>query len=680
LGYGVSLQLGTLLIKRYRLTKLLGEGGFGVLYLARDMVLDRQCAVKENLDISPEAQRQFIHEAKILANLAHSNLPRVTDYFIISNQGQYLVMDYIEGEDLQDILDDYNSPLPEEKVLPWIEQICDALDYLHKQNPAVIHRDIKPANIRITPKGVAMLVDFGIAKIYGENLKTTLGAQAVSPGFSPVEQYGKGSTNARSDIYSLGATLYTLLCGQEPPESVQRAIRDTLTPPRIIIPELSQKTEAAVLRALQVDPAQRFGNVLDLKAALSAPQPASPVYSSQPATPPVTPSKPTWQRWVPVLIVLLVSGLFMILLGRNLRGKENSMVVSETSSPLLSSPSLVTRPASPVPSTEKPETSDIRLLPMPVPTPMLYTVQRGDTCLGIAESFSLTVQTIISINHLPENCDVLFAGQKILLPVSVATQAATTTSTILSTDISVEPPTVVSAADGMELINIPGGAYLMGSKRDITLAEEDELPQHWIYLEDFWIDRTEVTNRMYSMCVNAGACQPPGEGGSKTRFVYYGDANFDGYPVIYTTWEDAQSYCQWAGRRLPSEAEWEKASRGIDGRIYPWGDLPPNRSLLNFNNHVGDTVPVGSYSDGESPYGVFDMAGNVAEWVRDWYSADYYFTSPSYNPLGPPAGTYRVIRGGSWFSKINAVRTAFRLWNISNLQSEFTGFRCALSK
>ena len=214
------LATGTLLNRRYRIVRLLGQGGFGAVYRAWDLNLNRPCAVKENTDVSLEAVRQFSREASLLANLSHPNLPRVTDHFSIPGQGQYLVMDYIEGEDLREMVEKSFEPLPEEQVLPWIIQVCDALSYLHSLPQPIIHRDLKPANIRITPQGKAYLVDFGIAKIYDPQLHTTSGAKALSPGYSPPEQYGQGRTDARSDVYALGATLYTLLTSQRPPDSV----------------------------------------------------------------------------------------------------------------------------------------------------------------------------------------------------------------------------------------------------------------------------------------------------------------------------------------------------------------------------------------------------------------------------------------------------------------------------
>ena len=245
----MALSEGQILHNRYRVEAQLGQGGMGALYRAWDMHLELGVAVNENLDISPEAQRQFSREARILARVSHSNLPRVTDHFFIEGQGQYLVMDYIDGEDLKTIVESEGA-LPEPQALQWISQICDALAYLHNLPSPIIHRDIKPANIRIRADGRAMLVDFGIAKIFDPAIITTSGAQLVTPGYSPPEQYGLGQTDSRSDIYSLGATIYHLLTGQKPPESVQRMAGTPTPPMRMYNPKLSSSVEEVVSRAM----------------------------------------------------------------------------------------------------------------------------------------------------------------------------------------------------------------------------------------------------------------------------------------------------------------------------------------------------------------------------------------------------------------------------------------------
>jgi serine/threonine-protein kinase len=220
----MSLAEGTVLESRYRVDVLLGEGGMGAVYRAWDTRLDCYVALKENtLSMSPASAEQFIREAKTLARLRHPNLPRVSDYFVLPNGAQYLVMEYVEGEDLAQLVARY-GPLDEVRALAWIEQVCDALVYLHSQSPPLIHRDVKPANIKISPQGKVMLVDFGIVKVGNAQMRTATGAVSVTPGYSPPEQYGAGGTDVPSDIYALGATLYTLVTGETPPESVQRAV------------------------------------------------------------------------------------------------------------------------------------------------------------------------------------------------------------------------------------------------------------------------------------------------------------------------------------------------------------------------------------------------------------------------------------------------------------------------
>jgi len=246
----MALQAGQLLHRRYRIQKRLGRGGFGAIYLAIDENLNRPCVVKENLDTSPEAQEQFAMEARLLAwkpdvtsdRLDLSNgdaeedpgLPHVYNYFDLGRAGQYLIMEYIEGIDLLTLVEK-QGPIEQKKALDWIAEVGASLKYLHNLTPPLIHRDVKPANIRISATNGngqrARLIDFGLAKSFVADEKTVLGARAISPGYSPPEQYTQGGTDERSDVYALGATLYFLLTGKEPLESVQRMIRDTLRPP-----------------------------------------------------------------------------------------------------------------------------------------------------------------------------------------------------------------------------------------------------------------------------------------------------------------------------------------------------------------------------------------------------------------------------------------------------------------
>jgi eukaryotic-like serine/threonine-protein kinase len=264
----MTLERGTLLHKRYRIVEILGQGGMGSVYRAVDENLGVDVAVKENLFTTDEYARQFRLEAVILANLRHPNLPRVTDHFVIGDQGQYLVMDYIEGEDLRQRMERQGNIQEDEAILLGAS-ICDALSYLHTRKPPILHRDIKPGNVKITPEGHIFLVDFGLAKVLHGNQATTTGARAMTPGYSPPEQYGTARTDPRTDIYSLGATLYASLTGIIPEDGLARAMDNTqLTPLRKRNSKISRRLSAAIEKAMGIDPADRFQAAEEFKRAL----------------------------------------------------------------------------------------------------------------------------------------------------------------------------------------------------------------------------------------------------------------------------------------------------------------------------------------------------------------------------------------------------------------------------
>jgi formylglycine-generating enzyme required for sulfatase activity/predicted Ser/Thr protein kinase len=623
------LNPGTILQNRYQIIQRIGGGGMGDVYLAADLRLgNNRVVVKENRGGDPQL---FQAEATILAVLQHTNLPRVIDHFVeppppVSTGAQYLVMDYIAGQNLEQMVQ-ARGLLPEGEVLGWFRQILDAVKYLHANR--IIHRDIKPQNIIIMPSGRAVLVDFGIAKVMQPGRVTASGARGWgSPGYAPPEQY-TGGTDERSDVYSLGATMYFALMGMEPPSAPERAYGNPLASLCQRNASVAPRTEQVILQAMTLAGAQRYPNIAAMEQALWLP-PTMPV----PPQPPPAPAQPL--NPLPIIlgtlaVVLLLGALMM---GMFVASGAINLAFLNAPTPWLTT-ALPTKAPEPTKAPIAPTAAPPTKAPEPTKAPVAPTAapRAGDT-----RAFA------------PDNAPMVF---------------------------------------------VPAGEFLMGSSDADRDASSDEKPQHTVYLDAFWIDKYEVTNALYKKCVDAGKCSRSSESKSYTRSSYYGNASFDNYPVIYISWNDANAYCAWAGKYLPTEAEWEKAARGADARIYPWGNQWDVRTTrrLNFsdkNDPTGpsdevaddgyaDTAPVGSYPSGTSPYGTLDMAGNVWEWVADWYGENYYASSPRNNPKGPSSGSARVVRGGAWSSVGYYVRAAYRYRLAPTASSYYVGFRCARS-
>jgi formylglycine-generating enzyme required for sulfatase activity len=679
----VILQTGTILNTRYRIVSLLGQGGFGAVYRAWDLSLKKPCALKQNFISTPQAEKQFEREAVILARLTHPNLPRVTDHFTIPGEGQYLVMDFVAGEDLQLIMDRSTGPLPESQVLPWIEQICDAVAYLHRQTPPVIHRDIKPANIKITPQGQAVLVDFGIAKLYDPSMATTLGARAITPGYSPPEQYGQGSTDPRSDVYALGATLYALLTGTVPADSlnIMTGRLPPLGPVRELNLGVSPAVEAAISRATQLNSQQRFQTAAEFNTALHASvrQPILAAFSTaeyvamQVETPQVTKAKSInlkpgtfnlqrFSRWLPWAVgcTVLVLGIVVVLAQIFFGGSGDPLEIAQT------------------------------------------VLVEGRT------------QTVQALGDLPA-ITLAPTGQTGLAGMPSATFTPTGIPfPVTSTPTLVPVPTDLTVfwvdGFGVPMVLVSAGSFIMGGNQvdGFASCEQwnpkgscgafffwDEEPVRTLELENYYIDQFEVTNARYAACVEAGVCNPPFDTTSHSRDSYYGNPQYDDYPVVYVSWYAAGTYCQWRGGRLPTEAEWEKAARGTGGQIYPWGDtLSGTRAnfcdqncdrswaYLSINDGYLDTAPVGRYQSGTSPFGAYDMAGNVSEWVADLYAA---YPGGVADTNSDFFGRTYVRRGGSWDSLGSDLRASRRDKDLPDILMDGTdayltnnriGFRC----
>lgn len=238
--------------------------------------------------------------------------------------------------------------------------------------------------------------------------------------------------------------------------------------------------------------------------------------------------------------------------------------------------------------------------------------------------------------------------------------------------------------DAIEIF-IPEGEFMMGCDENHNggfNCNIDELPLHAVFLSSYFIDKYEITNAQYAKCVDVGVCNHIIYKYSQTRNFYFGNSTYNNYPLINVSWYEADTYCKWVGGRLPTEAEWEKAARGTSVKAFPWGDSTPSCKLANsYNNEtgkpcVGDTMPVGSYPAGASQYGVMDLAGNVWEWVNDWYSYSYYSISPYYNPTGVDKGTHKVVRGGAWDYSWEKLRLAYNSDHNPSTRYVSFGFRC----
>ena len=240
------------------------------------------------------------------------------------------------------------------------------------------------------------------------------------------------------------------------------------------------------------------------------------------------------------------------------------------------------------------------------------------------------------------------------------------------------------------MIFIPSGHFVQGARPNDELASDNEHPQHAIYVTGFWIDQTEVTNARYNRCAVAGACRPPLANGSHSRDSYFDNPAYADYPVILVSWFDASDYCTWAGKRLPTEAEWERAARGNDARRWPWGDTWDG-TKANFcdsncahrwrdesvSDGHADTAPVGFYPAGASPFGVLDMAGNVWEWVADGYAPYATRADPTVDPLIAEGTDIKVLRGGSYDFVPAGLRATYRYADGAMHRQDSFGFRCA---
>ena len=482
------------------------------------------------------------------------------------------------------------------------------LTYLHRQNPPILHRDLKPANVRLTPSGRIKLVDFGLFKQGTDTTKSS--RMGLTPAYAPVEQHplAPGHTDQRSDIYSLGATLYHLLTGQMPISSFDRiqAQPDPLVPPGRLNPRLSPHIAAAISKAMSLKPDDRYPDIATFQQALMGQQGKSQARQQAPPPPPKPHPAPAGKRSASplaifggvVLVAIILTGVLGMLGGKG----------------------------------------------TVVPTSM---------------------------------------------PVAPTRVSGLNTPTVADAAASTPLPAWVP-----EMVAVPAGDFLMGST-DADTKWDDEKPQHRVTLPTYEIGKTEVTNAQFRPFVdgdgytNRAYWDDTGwqwcTENKRVQPSYWNDAQWNGdqQPVVGITWYEAMAYARWLSAqtgqnfRLPSEAEWEKAARGSNGFIYPWGNTWEANRANSSESNLGKTTPVGQYPTGASSYGALDMAGNVWEWTRSIYTPYPYNSTDGRENVSDPAQKLFTMRGGSWDYESLFLRAVNRYYGSPALDVRNVGVRLA---
>jgi len=650
----MTYQISDILLNKYHIQRVLGSGAFAEVYLAEHLDTKGLRALKVLRKDTPglgssdlrDFEARFQLEAQLGELFDHPNLVRVYD-FERDQDVLILVMEYCPGGSLADLLRETQRKgenLPVEQVVQIGIDAAHGLAALHQKD--IVHRDLKPSNILLDSQGRAKVSDLGLAQTPGGiSQRSLLGSLAPrhpgTPGYmSPEQARETDYLRPAADVYALGAVLFEALTLRMLQNQKPGVLAGGL---RAGVPGW---LDELVGRMLQKDPEQRpwdGGEVLGLLRKGAAKTDKASVYRG-------VKKLPAFLAGLALLVVLLAA---VFLLNRPQPAPGESAERQPTKG------ILITQPVEPrdTPSQQSAGVMETR------------QVQPGATLPQPAP----TTNRIATWTALP-----------------AATRTQRPTASPMPTVESKIPPAQAvlgdiwtSPVDEMELVYIPAGEFQMGcdpAHNNNYYCPNDEEPLHKVSLDAYYIDKTEVTNAQYKMCVADNNCDAPAQTNSHTRDSYY-NAGYVNYPVIYVSWYDARDYCTWAGRALPTEAQWEKAARGTTSWLYPWGDEEPTCKFItgkvNGNLCKGDTASVGSYPSGASPFGVLDMSGNVAEWVSDWYTDTYYESLDRFiNPTGPTSGTRKVIRGGAWNSEFAMLKLHNRSTEDPEWGSSYIGFRC----
>lgn len=660
------------MVDDYLLVDVLGAGGFGTVYLALSLPIGLKTAVKllgrahaQQLDRTVLARMES--EARALAKLSHPHIVRLLKFGTHGGR-PFLAMEYVDGgRTLGDAL--AQGKMPPARLGAIVRQITLGLEAAHKRG--IVHRDIKPENVMLqavegNPDFVRLL-DFGLAKSLEEGTETSV--LSGTPIYMAPEQVTRRGLGPWTDLYAVGVVAYEGLTGRRPfrgtshPE-IMAAKTDPEYDPTGPIAELAlpEATLAFLRKALARDPEDRFRSAKALREALG------PALSAMEGSEVVAeaPSGPALGLVDTVAAELPTPAVAPI--GTMAEGEEPApdagsgvpwlalvgLLVAGTAAALWAWPSGSSEPA--------------------VPAEMVDAVARGPEDVappapedaGPAE----VVRPEVSVVQTPPEKACRAFGAPCPAGFS-CTEAGT--------------------CESEDMVAVPGGPFTMGchpseGEGEGSACGEDERPAHPVELDAFALDRTPVTLADWRRCMADRACTPPKryEAGERhAQFCNWGQPEREDHPVNCVTWFQAVAYCRYRGKRLPTEAEWEKAARGTDGRRYPWGDEAPTceRAVMRDGQGKGcgtrGTLPVGTRPLDASPYGARDMLGNVWEWMEDWYAEGAYGEGPRKNPRGPAEGEDRGGRGGAFISGPDELRVSDRGHDVPETALGGLGVRCA---
>lgn len=682
-----GLQAGQMIGKHYEVEELIGQGGMGQVVKARHNLTYQVVAIKTlspHLASDPGLRERFLQEARALAGLDHPNI--MTLYTFLEEEGKFfLVMQYIDGQDV-DAMFRRCGGISSRGCVPIYQLALRGLGYAHRQG--IIHRDLKPANIMVTRDGRVKLTDFGIALIQGGLRLTVTGAQVGTVFYMAPEQIQGSPATPRSDLYAMGVSLFETLAGRLPFEGDDYAVRkghveDPAPDIRQFRPDTPEIVAQVLNRALSKRPEQRFQNADEFCDALGEWGNVIPLVEC-----PLCGSKHPVGEGVScpscgkdeLCRIHMVDEYNMCRPCVQLDNRTSSLheqpsapFTNESKNDAPGSYVYSAAPSLTNSSTDLPyslhgdghsgsQSSQVSSLAPNAPSSEMY----NNSGPGISAELSSSEKT--------EPLDPLLApstNQRIEQQEGGSLHPSPRLSSRPHTSTGATLPPDITTRDRADMVLIPEGYFILGAH-----DEPNATPPKRCYLRSYYIDRYPVNHASYERFIReTGHAMPkhwwnPDE--NKGR-MYSPELTL--HPIVNVSYTDAQAYCRWAGKRLPTEAEWEKASRGTDSRLFPWGNDWVD-GMAQFG--ASSTSPSPMFVQAKSPYGVCDMLGNVWEWVADWYAADSYIHMEETSPYGPSQGKYRTIRGGGFSDPPRTVRVTTRNFRPPVMGDTTLGFRCVL--